>query len=451
MIQMNKYFFYHILLNLKRNIKQNIMLGFIVMFITIFMSFCHFFSFDTETVDNIANQLELNIEIKDNHIFDFKYEDLLKKFSIDKDYFNDFVETISDAGENDDILSYGFSINVTTHKFDEQNNNKGYISLSGIQNAETFEIYKKSLVNGRYLTEEEIDNGVPYAVVTDDQGFNVGDKIKIGNIVTGFEDESTINLELEIIGIVNTEKSNFIEYDIISKDRKVNGIFISNNILLDLINEDESFNDFSSVMIYNIYYQVKDYNHYSDSKQNLIKYFNDYDLNLESKGLVSSNLEIEKSNIEIIIESILRIHFVYQIIFVLSIILIMCLFLSVMNYIIKNKSNEIKIYKSLGQKRLLIIMHYVMSYATIAILFSILGIVIADFLSQNLYQIMISNGLELQSNLLSLTDIRYEAIQLVPSYNSIYENAITIILEVLIVLVISVFVIMHKVLRRKHS
>ena len=39
---------------------------------------------------------------------------------------------------------------------DEQNNNKGYISLSGIQNAETFEIYKKSLVNGRYLTEEEI-------------------------------------------------------------------------------------------------------------------------------------------------------------------------------------------------------------------------------------------------------------------------------------------------------
>lgn len=445
---MNKFYFYNIILNLKRNMKINVMLGIIMMFITIFLSFCHFFSFDKKIVNNIANQLELNIEIKDNNIFGLKYANIHKKHSIDEEYFNKFVNVLRYQGNKEEFLHYGFSINVSTNCFNENGEHKGRISLNGIENIETFETYNKFLISGRYLTQEEIDNGIQYAVVTDDQGFNVGDKIKIGNIFTNFEDKLNDVLEIEVIGIVNTEKTNLIEYDIINKERKLNGVFISNNIFLNLINENNGCNDFSNIMISNIYYKVKDYNNYGNAKENLIKYFNKYDFDLESKGLEMSNLKVEQSNVEIIIESILRIHNIYQIIFILCILLSISLLFSVMIYIIKKNLYEIRIYRCLGQKKILIIMHYLLTYSIVTFLFSLIGIIAVDYISQGLYQLLISNGMELQSNLLSLSDIRYDAIQLVPAYNRIYEDAILIVCEVFFVLVSSVCLAMYKVLKR---
>lgn len=422
---MKRFYFKSMLIHLQRNKRQSFVIVLLSFLLTLFLTLCCFFRFDASAEKSVADTLQLNIEIENTHLFTNQYENLLDKEKLDQDSFFFFYDWIRQMGNNALFDSYHYSLHVKT-----QTESFGYEMLTGFEKDDYFEEFDRRLIDGRTLTQKEIENGVFYAVVTDDLQLKVGDTIKIGKILCKDDSLDDVYIELSVIGVLESAEPLSGEFGLFSNTGKSNGIFVSNQLLTAMIEKYRNTADYSAITIDEIYFHVRDYSFYTEAKSTLAESFYDIDEFLQMKGLHSS-LSIRVSNEENILAAISRIQFIYQIVFALCFIIMSVLFITVMSYILKKKEKEIRIYSALGQKSFYTGLHYYIGYLLLIAAGALTGEKSARILSEMLLKQMTIKNFEIQKELFRYADITYEAFYPVELYRFDRHSEVFVLLVIL--------------------
>ena len=370
---MSKNVWKRISIYLSRNIAQNIGVGLLIMICILFLSLCTYFEYDESNEEETAQTLNLKIQIEDDHLLgkDVLNDLSRNKYLIDEDYFMTVYNWIEKIGNHEYFESFNYSIQGSFLISDTQ-----YLSLYGYNDESYFSLFNRELLEGRLLTNGEILNGKSAVIVSNDTTYNLKDILQ-------FYD----TYELEVLGIIKYETYNNTEFGLIDKAGKNNGIFLSNQLLKEIIHEQNI--NVQNLFINEIYFMVKDYSDYLEAKEFVKDSISDLNQMLSRNGYPAINMGIKSSSEENLLKSISYIHLIYQVIFYICFVIVVGILVSVLNYILNNKKNEIKIYYALGYKKHQIIVQYLLCYLIIAFVFIPIGIWLAYVLSGYMVDAMV--------------------------------------------------------------
>lgn len=454
---MKHYYFRNILNQIYRKKMESIIVFSIVLIMSVFLSLLHFFGYNDSMESNIANTLSLRYEIKNNHFFGPDSNAGFVNFEL-KDYYDEFIKFIEEVEENDDVSYADYNLNLTLFsgyvKETGQNNTH---QIFGISRENYFEDNYIEIKEGRMLTQEEIDTNKLYAVVSSETKKLVGEEyvpIELGEtIILGEADNENggvINsLELEVVGIYEyKEQSVYFEQN----DAFVNsrGIILSNGLAKEYM--DDHPEDYYKFKINHICFYLNDYKKYIEFQNVLNNEINEFNKEMSKLGYSESNLTINETNTNSIIQSVLRIKNIYRIVFLIVFVIIALILISSVYYLLKKKTGEMSVYYSLGQNKVKIISHYLLTYMIIGIFAIIIGIAIGYILSNQISAMMLKENAELQSELLRFTSAIFDSTNINNNINDLsfdFASAVLVMIETLGVITISVLVSMLMIMNDK--
>ena len=318
--------------------------------------------------------------------------------------------------------------------------------IFGISNEKYFEDNYIEIIEGRMLTQEEIDSNKLYAVISSKTQKLVGEEyvpIQLGETIilgeSDYDNGGVINsLELEVIGIYEyKEQSVYFEQN----DAFVNsrGIIISNGLVKEYM--DEHPDDYYKFKINHICFYLNDYKKYIEFQDVLNDEIKSFNSEMTKLGYSEPNLIINETNTNSIIQSVLRIKNIYRIVFLIVFTIIALILISSVYYLLKKKTGEMSVYYSLGQSRINIILHYLLTYVIIGILAILIGISIGYFLSNQISVMMLKDNVELQSELLRFTSATFDSDNINNNINDLsfeLASAVLVMVETVGVIIASV-------------
>lgn len=413
----------------------------ILLIMSLFLSLIHFFGYDDSMEANIANTLSLRYEIGNTHVVGPEGSEITL-YDYHHDYFERIITWIEEVEKEEEIDYADYNIQMDLYSgYDKE---MGFLTgyrLFGVSNENYLLDNHIELVEGRFLSQEEIDSGVPYIIVSNETSLKIGDHISLGEADDkngGIHKDITV----EVIGIYKHKKQS-IYYE--KNDSFVNsqGVLLSNKILHDLLltkAQNETIDNYHYSLNHICFY-LKDYQDYvgfQDKLDSLIRKFNREIENLE---YIPSNLTITETNTGSIIQSVMRIKNVYQVIFSIVFIITALILISSIYYLLKKKSAEMSVYYSLGQSKLKITLHYALAYMLIGVVAVLIGITIGYLISNQLSIMMLKDNVELQSELLKFTSTTLDSSNINDNIQTLSFNgakALYVAIETLAVVFISV-------------
>lgn len=458
---MKHYYFRNILNQIFQKKMESFIIFSIVLIMTLFLSLLHFFGYNDSMETNIANTLSLRYEIKNNHIFGPNISSGTISYDIN-DYYNKFIDFIEKIEQNEDVEYADYNRMMTLFsEYKKETGQSNSHRIFGISNENYFKDNYLEIVDGRVLTQEDIDSNKHFAIISNKTQKLVDEKyvpIELGEtIILGEIDYENggvkHDIEVEVIGIYEyKEQSVYFEQN----DAFVNsrGIIISNGLVKEYM--DNHLTDFYKFKINHICFYLKDYKKYTGFQDVLNNEIKEFNKELSKLGYSESNLNISQTNTNSIIQSVLRIKNIYRIVFSIVFSIILLILVSSIYYLLKKKTKEMGVYYSLGQSKTKIIFHYLLTYIIIGVVAIAIGIIVGYFLSNQISGIMLKDNVELQGELLRFTSVTYDSARINKNINDLSFNissAILVLIETLIIIVLSVFgsmliILNHKILSR---
>lgn len=444
---MKSYYFRNIVNQIIKSKKESIIVFFIVFNLTFFLSQVHFFGYNQTIEKNIANHLNLSQEIMNNHVFSNNANNAdVNEITNKNSLFYDVIEMIDEIGHSKYVDLYNYNLVLDRECYLSDFQNVSYDKWFGISTKHYLEKNGIELVEGRMMTQKEIDEGKPVIIVSDDamlwgenRPIKLGDKIVYKEV--SFEADGTKPVELEVIGIYKREFKHFQTYGV--NDEFVNSgcSLVSNQLILNLINDLQDF-PFSNMKINRIVFYVNDYNNDYPFKVYLLNQLKEFEKDSKKNYGIDIKFQLMPSKNSSIINSITQIKTIYKVVFTVVICIVLLLFVAIIHYLIKKKTQEIKIYYSLGQTKIKIICQYIFIYLIISFLSMIIALILGYFTSQLLLSSMIANKIEVQSEIMRFSEgynisLTNEEL-LVPDYHFNAVSSVKIIVEVIGVIVVSV-------------
>ena len=454
---MKHYYFRNILNQIYQKKMESFIVFSIVLIMSVFLSLLHFFGYSDSMESNIANTLSLRYEIKNNHFFGPDTSVGFGNFEL-KDYYDEFIEFIEKVEENDAVEYADYNLNMTLlGGYIKETGQSNTHQIFGISNENYFEDNYIEIIEGRMLTQEEIESNKLYAVISSKTQKLVGEEyvpIQLGETIilgeSDIENGGVINsLELEVIGIYEyKEQSVYFEQN----DAFVNsrGIIISNGLVKEYM--DEHPDDYYKFKINHICFYLNYYKKYIEFQDVLNDEIKAFNSEMTKLGYSEPNLIINETNTNSIIQSVLRIKNIYRIVFLIVFTIIALILISSVYYLLKKKTGEMSVYYSLGQSRRNIILHYLLTYMIIGILAILIGIGIGYFLSNQISVMMLKENAELQSELLRFTSAIFDSTNINNNINDLsfdFASAVLVMIETLGVITISVLASMLMIMNDK--
>lgn len=448
---MKSYYFRNVLNQITKKRLESFILFVIIFFMTFSLSLLHFFGYNKSIESNIGNNLDLSYEIVNNHILTKSHGLELNKAGNQLEYFNQFIDFIEKIGKHEDLEYFNYNIYHNFYGVTQDLTMFDYSSF-GVSNENYLINNKIELKDGRFFTQEEIDQGVHKIVVSDQE------KIYRNGKLVDIEVGEKINLqyydhvigEFEIIGIYKSEDINFY---FAQNDAFVNSnrALISNVFIREFMNEHPEFVDFDNVYINRIQYAVKEYDHYIPFKSYLEDEIKEYDKEMTKIEEPTSFMTIKQNNDSSILASVSRIKGIYLVVFVGVFIIVAIVLLFNIYYILKKKTNEIGICYSLGESKLRIISRYILAYMLLALIAIVLGIIVGYYFSILLTDSMLNESIELQASLSRFKkDFTLGEIDsYTPEYLFTLQSSLLVALEVIFIVFISVVGSMILILKSK--
>ena len=442
---MRSYYFRNIINQIIKKKMESLIVITIVFFMTFSLSLLHFFGYNDSIESNIGNNLELSYEINQNHIFS-KYDKDIKDWYT---YFSDMINWIEKVG-NDEILDY-YNYNITMDLYGNLNetdeeNIEFVETFYGISDEGFLEENYLELKEGRFFTQEEIDNGSNVIVVSDQKKIfadgesryiQVGDKFELS---TKHEMSNQNGVRsVEVIGIYKDERIS--EYFALNDTfPNSHGMLISNKIMYDYVMNYTEEYQIETVTINHIQFNVESYENYLKYKTDLYKKISEFNDDMEDLGEPTSKMIIHETNETGILESVSQIKGIYNIVFISVFSIILLVLVISLYYILKKKTGEISIYYSLGESRTKIIVKYMLTYMLLSIIAIILGLIAGYFFSIFLTESMVNESIQLKAELSRFkTGVQLnELIEYTPEYVYTLSASIKVALEIFGIVCISV-------------
>ena len=449
---MKSYYFRNVMNQITKKKFESGILFVIVFFMTFSLSLLHFFGYNDSIESNIGNSLDLSYEINNTHIISNAKLTELNNSDDPLEYFNEFVSFIEDIGTHEDLEYFNYNIHLPFRgQLDNEDKMFSYDAF-GVSNENYLENNHIELLDGRFLTQEEIDQGARKVVVSDKQmtykngeyvNVEVGDKVYLNY----FDQDS---YEFEVIGIYKTENINFY---FAQNDKFANseGCLMSNKFIQDYVNKNPIAADFQNLYINRIQYDVKEYDHFIQFESYLKERIEDFDEEMEELGEPKSYMFVNSNNDSSILASVSRIKNIYLVIFICVFIIITIVLVSNVYYVLKKKTNEIGICYSLGESKLRITSRYVMAYMMLSIFAIVLGIIVGYYFSILLTDSMLNESIQLQANLARFTEsfTLGEIESYTPEFTFTMKSTIYVVLEILGIIFVSVLGSMIIILNSK--
>lgn len=452
---MKSYYFRNILNQIVKLKKDSFIIFVFVFLLTFFLSQVYFFGYNSTIEKNVANHLNLSQEIMNNHIFSNNSNVETSKIRDFNLLFNDVIDMIHDIGHFEYVDSYDYNLVIDRECYLDNPKKMSFSQWFGINQETYLNKNRIKLVEGRMMTQQEIDEGKPVIVVADNtmlQGENR--HVQVGDIVTYKELEiipdGTKPIELEVIGVYKNEFKHFQTYGVNDEFVNSGASLVSNQLILNIIKENKRY-DYSQMKINRIIFYIDDYQHDYAFKAYLLDQLKEFENQSKEQYGVKLTFQLMPSKNSSIINSVVQIKNVYQIVFAVIISVVTLLFISVIHYMIKKKTQEIKIYYALGQTKTKIIYQYICIYSIIGIVAILLALIVGYFISQWLLSSMITDKIAIQSELLRFSEeyswtISNEQL-LTPDYHFNIISSIQIIIEVMVLIVITISISMMSIFK----
>lgn len=447
---MKSYYLRNVLNQIIKKKVETLIIFSILLIMSLFLSLIHFFGYDDSMEANIAQTLSLRYEISNNHAVGPENSDITL-YDYHYGYFERILAWIEEVEKQKEINYADYNIQMDLYSgYDKETGFLTGYRLFGVSNENYLTDNHIELVEGRFLSQEEIDSGAPYMIVSSESPLKIGDHISLGDV----DDENGgiyKDITVEIIGIYQ-HKEQSVYYE--KNDSFVNsqGSLLSNKILHDLLltkAQNKTIDNYQYA-INHICFYLNDYQDYVGFQDTLDSIIRKFDREIETLEYIPSNLTITETNTGSIIQSVMRIKNVYQVIFFIVFIIVALILISSIYYLLKKKSNEMSVYYSLGQSKLKITLHYALSYMLIGAAAVLIGIVIGHFVSNQLSIMMLRDNVELQSELLKFTSTTLDSSNINDNIQSLSFNgtkALSVAIETLACVLISVLGSMMLILK----
>ena len=435
---MKGYYFIRIINEILKKKIESIMIMVLVFFMTLSLSLIHLFGYNDSIENNIGNNLKLSYEMKQNHILsDSMQLNLIKE---PYEYILSFINWINEVGSDERVSYYNYDI-VMNGVGDYILNGDSidmWPTVFGINHEKYLEENEFELLEGRFLTQEEIDNGSNLVVIRDNYVIESNGEIislKVGDKIRLYASENSKKfVDVEVIGIYKEKHVNDY-YAINDMFLETQGWLTSSNLVMSL-NEKENIN----ICINHIQFNIKEYKNYESFKNELEKKIEEFDLEMKEKNEPVSKLIINQSNTATILESTGRIKGIYNVIFSVVFLIICIVFVISIYYILNKKTQQISIYYSLGESKLRIILSYLFTYLIISVIGIMLGLVVGYFLSIQLTDWMLKDSIQLQADLTRFsTETNIGEIETyIPEFQYTIQSSIFVIIEVVSMIVLTI-------------
>lgn len=324
----------------------------------------------------------------------------------------------------------------------------------GVSHTQFLKMNQYELVAGRFLSQDEIDEGKNGVVVSDEMKImdhGIERNVEIGDTLI-LKDEHDEKLQIEVIGIYQSTYQDY--YLSQGKDAFINsnGMLVSNKLLYQYLNKKDDFDYDKTTLNWKIWWVPSDDLAYSSYQKLIDEKIKDYAAFVLSDESLPYHIEYTDRGTLSILESISKAKTMYQLILLCAVFILSLLFFSVIYYILSKKIKEIEIYVSLGQSKKNIFLHYLLICLIIGVFASLCGMIVGYEVSLSLNQNLFRQNAELYNELVTLSDsLKWN--QMISSSLSLnYQfhiwNAIWIFLEIVVILVLSVWLAIRRIFHR---
>jgi len=399
---------------------------------------------------NIGNSLNLSYEINNIHIISKAKMTELKQANDPFEYFSQFTDFIEDIGTHEDLEYFNYNIHFPFYG----SINDALLSFDsyGVSNENYLKNNKIELKEGRFLTQDEINNGAHKIVVSDQQTTYRNNEYvpaQVGEKILIHYDDSEF-YEFEIIGIYESKSINFY---FAQNDKFVNSnaCLISNEFIKEFVNDNLASYDYESVYINRIQYDIEKYDHFIQFESYLKDRIKEFDKEKEELGEPLSYMFVNSNNDTSILASVSRIKGIYLVVFVCVFVIISIVLIFNIYYVLKKKTNEIGICYSLGESKLRIISRYVLAYMLLSVFAIVLGIIFGYYFSILLTDSMLNESIRLQADLSRFTKTFTigEIKSYTPEFDFTLQSSIYVAIEVFAIVFVSVIGSMIAILNSK--
>ena len=388
---------------------------------------------------SLMKNIDIKLEADGGHIFDCKYSGELptrKRLLSDArgpQLFCSFYRELVEFGKHEGIVDYGYSLGtdqaVLTKNNEELSNTNTMYRMLGISSPNYQTNEQIELIEGRFLTEDEIRNRA-YKIVVDEAITINGEKIKVGDRLTvsiiGYTVYYTnlpsvykyYSKEIEVLGIYRYKTAFDMSFG--KKDAFLNNhcILIPEGVMEEAILDQELL-DYNAVFINNIWYRLENFDYYYDCNYDFYKMISSNSAkvftvvgaegNAGSIGAKKENpseLKVSQNDYGVTMRSVDKTSNFYFIIFAVGTVTSVVLMAVMMTFILNKKIREINIYYSLGEDKRGVIRRYAGYYCAVGLTASVIGYVMAYGLSQILFAQLVRSSANVQAELVQLANIK---------------------------------------------
>ena len=354
---------------------------------------------------SLMKNIDIKLEADGGHIFDCKYSGELptrKRLLSDArgpQLFCSFYRELVEFGKHEGIVDYGYSLGtdqaVLTKNNEELSNTNTMYRMLGISSPNYQTNEQIELIEGRFLTEDEIRNRA-YKIVVDEAITINGEKIKVGDRLTvsiiGYTVYYTnlpsvykyYSKEIEVLGIYRYKTAFDMSFG--KKDAFLNNhcILIPEGVMEEAILDQE-------LLDYNAVFMVG-----AEGNAGSIG----------AKKENPSELKVSQNDYGVTMRSVDKTSNFYFIIFAVGTVTSVVLMAVMMTFILNKKIREINIYYSLGEDKRGVIRRYAGYYCAVGLTASVIGYVMAYGLSQILFAQLVRSSANVQAELVQLANIK---------------------------------------------
>lgn len=411
------------------SIKETMMVFAIMLLVSITMGLSFIMLNSDQIERSLMKNVDIKLQVNGNHILDNNNDnndsrEKMFSYKIGGETFDNFYADLKEFSLKEGVQDYNYNIGTDSTLIQYSKAMLDYTApkyrMLGI-NSPT---YKKNerieLSEGRFLTQEEIENGDRKVVISDritinGEKLNVGDVISVNIVSNPFwvmdkaYADNYYSADVEIVGIYKPKMQ--FDPDFGKQDAFMNHdcILIPALIMEEAVIGNEKL-DYNQVFVNNIWYKLENFDYYYDCYYD---FFNMVSTNgariLSITGGIGNNnpakMNVKQNTYASIMRSVDKTSNFYFVVFAVGAITSIVLLSSMMVFILNRKIREINIYYSLGQSKRNIIMKYAGYYCFIGAFAAVIGFAAAFGFSQFLFGQLVQSSGNIQFELLKLSNV----------------------------------------------
>lgn len=440
-------FFEKIIAEYKASKKESLLILVIMLTVSVSIGLSCIMLNSQQIERSLMKNIDIRLELEGGSIFDCVYngdEYARTKLLTDKrgiEAFRTFYNDIKEFRFEEGVVDYGYSLGtnqaiVERYEAEQQQYDYNYYRMLGITSADYKNYESIELIDGRFFTNEDINNNAKKIIVDESVDLN-GEKIKVGDKLTvsiaGYPIYSGDTLsvykyystEAEVIGIYKYHTMFDTSYG--KQDAFVNNhcILIPEGIMEEAFIENELF-DYSMAFINNVWFKLESFDYYYARNYDFYKMISTKSAevftitgggnNASAFTVTEENpsmLKVKQNDYATVMRSVDKTSNFYFVVFAVGAVTSVAMLSSMMLFVLNRKKREMNVYYSLGQSKERILLKYAGYYCFIGMFAAVIGFIIAYSISQLLFMTLVKNS----------GDIQYELMQLSVNGNETISNA----------------------------